>query len=406
MHILYIHQHFATPSGSTGTRSYEFARRWIKAGHQVTMLTGHYDIGGLELGKGLIQEQIIDGIRVIIVGIKYSNEQSFSRRIISFLCFIILSIYAALKTKGVDVIYATSTPLTVGIPALAAKWFQRIPFVFEVRDQWPEIPMELGIVKNRFLIRVLLWLERLIYENSEAIVALSPGMAEGVRDITGPVKSITTIPNSCDTDLFRPDVDGSITRKEYGWGDKLVFLHAGAMGKANGLKFVVDAAERLKDERDITFALIGDGSQKGILIKKIEQLELNNVEILEPIPKAQLSRLFAACDVSMVVVANFSIMEHNSANKFFDSLSAGKPVLLNYSGWQRKILEDNAAGCGCDLYNIDEFVEKVLYLKLHRQQLIQMGQNARRAAIEEFNRDKLAAKALAVLEGMLNTSVR
>jgi len=273
------------------------------------------------------------------------------------------------------------------------------------RDQWPEIPIELGIIKNGFLIKVLLWLERLIYRNSAAIVALSPGMAEGIRRVIGPGVSIITIPNCCDTDLFQPDIDGSNIRKEYGWGDKLVFLHAGAMGKVNGLEFVIDAAERLKDHRDITFALIGDGSQKDTLRKKIEQLGLKNVEILYPVPKSQLPQVFAACDVSMVVVANFSILEHNSANKFFDSLIAGKPFLLNYSGWQRKILEDNTAGYGCDLYNIDEFVEKVLYLNSHRQQLIQMGQNARRVAVEEFDRDTLAAEALSVLETRLNASV-
>jgi glycosyltransferase involved in cell wall biosynthesis len=397
MHILYIHQHFATPSGSTGTRSYEFARRWTKAGHNVTMLTGHYDIGGLEPGKGLIQEQVIEGIRVIVVGIKYSNKQPFPQRIISFFCFILLSIYAAMKTKGVDVIYATSTPLTVGIPALVVKWFQRTPFVFEVRDQWPEIPIELGIIKNKFLTKALLWLERLIYKNSEAIVALSPGIAEGVRHVNGTNKLITTIPNSCDTDLFRPGIDSSIIRKEYDWGDKLVFLHAGAMGKVNGLEFIIDTAERLKDQRDITFVLIGDGNQKDTLRKKIKQLDLNNVEILDPIPKAQLPQVFAACDVSMVIVANFSILEHNSANKFFDSLSAGKPVLLNYSGWQRKILEDNAAGYGCDLYNTGEFVEKVLYFNSHRDELSKMGQNARRVAIERFDRSQLAGRALNAL---------
>jgi len=177
------------------------------------------------------------------------------------------------------------------------------------------------------------------------------------------------------------------------------------MGKVNGLEFVIDAAERLKDHRDITFALIGDGSQKDTLRKKIEQLGLKNVEILDSMPKMELVKLVAACDVSMVIFANFSILEHNSANKFFDSLSAGKPILLNYSGWQRKILEDNTAGYGCDLYNIDEFVEKVLYLNSHRQQLIQMGQNARRVAVEEFDRDTLAAEALSVLETRLNASV-
>jgi glycosyltransferase involved in cell wall biosynthesis len=148
--------------------------------------------------------------------------------------------------------------------------------------------------------------------------------------------------------------------------------------------------------------LVGEGSEKVSLITKVEQLSLKNVDILDSMPKVELVKLVAACDVSIVIFSNYSILEHNSANKFFDSLSAGKPILLNYSGWQRKILEDNNAGYGCDLCNIDEFVEKVLYLNSHRDALIQMGQNARRVAIEEFDRDKLAAQALSVLEKMLN----
>jgi len=397
MHILYIHQHFATPKGSTGTRSYEFARRWVKAGHKVTLITGRYDIGGLEPGEGLIQEQTIEGIDVVIVAAKYGQKQSFLARITSFLCFCLFSIYVGLRTKQVDVMYATSTPLTVGIPAMMIKWLRRVPFVFEVRDQWPEIPIEMGIIKNKILIKLLLWLERAIYRQSSAIVALSPGMARGAGSILKREKPIHVIPNSSDTELFRPNVDGSEIRKEKGWLDKLVFLHAGAMGRAQDLNFVIEAAKKLTDNDTVHFVLVGGGSEKECLGKRIEQSQLRNIEILDPVPKAQLPHVFAACDVSIVIFANYPILEHNSANKFFDSLAAGKPILLNYSGWQRKILEENNAGFGCDLCNLDEFVEKVLYLNSHKDELLEMGRNARRVAVEKFNRDKLAQKALEVL---------
>lgn len=396
MHILYIHQHFATPRGSTGTRSYEFARRWVKAGHKVTLITGYCDVGGLKLGGGLIQKQTVEGINVIAVGVKYSNKQSFLRRIVSFLCFILFSTYAGLRTKNIDVIYATSTPLTVGIPAMVLKWLKHIPFVFEVRDQWPEAPIEMGIIKNKVLIKLLLWLEKIIYKKSSAIVALSPGMADGVRSVLNAEKPITVIPNSCDIEAFRPDMNGTAIRTERRWDDKLVLLHFGAMGRTNGLGFVIDAAERLKANKDIHFVLIGDGSEKTSLIRKIKQLGLSNIEILDSMPKTDLARIVAACDVSMVIFANFPILQHNSANKFFDSLSAGKPVLLNYSGWQREILEENEAGFGCKLCNLDEFVEKVLYLNSHKAKVLKMGQNSRRIAEERFDRDKLALQALEV----------
>jgi len=412
MHILYIHQHFATPAGSTGTRSYEFARRWVRAGHKVTLIAGHYDIGGLRVDKALYQKQNIEGINVVVVGTKYSNKQSYLRRVTSFLSFCLLSIYAGLRTKSVDVVYASSTPLTVGIPAMVIKWAKCVPFIFEVRDQWPEIPIELGIITNRILIKILLWLEKTIYRNCSSIVALSPGQADGIRKVLTDEKPITIIPNSCDTDVFRPDIDGSAVRQKRGWGKKLVILHTGAMGKVNGLDFVIDAAERLsespvrdalrrspldKDHSDIIFVLIGDGNQKPSLESRVKKLGLSNVEILPSVPKQELPQFYAAADIGLVIIGNFPIIEHNSANKFFDALSAGKPVLLNYSGWQRKILEDNEAGLGCTLCNLDEFVEKVLYLNSHRQQAEQMGQNARRVAVEKFNRVSLAAKALEVV---------
>jgi glycosyltransferase involved in cell wall biosynthesis len=409
MHILYIHQHFATPAGSTGTRSYEFARRWVKAGHKVTLIAGHYDIGGLQVSGALYQKQNIEGINVVVVGTKYSNKQSYLRRITSFLSFCLLSIYAGLRTKGVDVIYASSTPLTVGIPAMVIKWAKHIPFVFEVRDQWPEIPIELGIITNRILIKILLWLEKTIYRNCSSIIALSPGQADGIRAVLTPdsrnrglteEKPITVIPNSCDIDMFRPDIDGSTIRQRMGWEDKLVLLHTGAMGKVNGLDFVINAAERLKDHSNIMFVLIGDGNQKPFLESRVKKLGLTNVEILSSVPKRELSDLYAAAGIGLVIIGNFPIIEHNSANKYFDSLSAGKPVLLNYSGWQRKILEDNEAGFGCDLCNLDQFVEKVLHLNSHRQQIEQMGQNARRVAVEKFNRDQLAKQTLELISSV------
>lgn len=398
MHVLYIHQHFAIPSGSTGTRSYEFARRWIEAGHQVTMITGYYDIGGLESGKGLIQKHTIDGINVIVVGGRYSNKQSYLRRVISFLSFCFFSIYAGLKIKKADIIYATSTPLTVGIPAIVLKFFKRVPFIFEVRDQWPEIPIELGIIKSKFMIRSLLWLEKTIYRQSAAIVALSPGMAEGVKSVLRKEKPVHIISNSCDTEVFRPDIDGSEIRQKRGWSNKLVLMHFGAMGRANYLEFVIEVADRLKSNTEIHFVLVGEGSEKASLIKKIEQYGLKNIEILDSKSKLELVKLVAACDVSIVIFANYPILEHNSANKFFDSLSAGKPVLLNYSGWQREILEKNEAGFGCSLCDPDEFAEKVVYLNSHRAELAEMGRNSRKIAEENFNRDKLASQVLLALE--------
>jgi glycosyltransferase involved in cell wall biosynthesis len=337
---------------------------------------------------------MIEGINTVIVGTKYSSKQSFPRRIFSFLSFVLLSTYTGLRTRGIDIVYATSTPLTVGIPAITLKYLKRVPYIFEVRDQWPEIPIEMGIIRSKILTNLLRLLEKIIYKQSVAIVALSPGMANGIRAKLKQQKKISVIPNSSDTNIFRPDIDGSEVGRERGWTGKLVLMYFGAMGKANGLRFLVDAANRLKEYEDIHFVLIGDGNEKASLINKVKRYGLKNIEILDVFPKTELPRIVAACDISTVIFANYPILQHNCANKFFDSLSAGKPVLLNYSGWQARIIEEHNAGFGCELCNLEQFIERVLFLNSHRDQLVEMGQNARRIAQDRFARDKLAQQAL------------
>jgi glycosyltransferase involved in cell wall biosynthesis len=302
--------------------------------------------------------------------------------------------------------YVTSTPLTVGITAMILKLLKRKPYIFEVRDQLPESIIELGILKNKLLIKVLLWLEKIIYKKASAVIAVSDGMADGIRQVAAKEKSIYVIPNVADLDLFSPNVDGSIIRKRQGWGDKLVFLQAGAMGRMSNAEFVVDAAQKLAGHKDILFVLVGEGFKKADLEKTVKGLGLANVEIWPSVPKEQLPPILAATDVIMVVIGNFPIIErHASLNKFYDGLSAGKPVLLNYSGWQRDMLEENQAGFGCKLCDVDEFVKKVLYLNSHRKEVLEMGQNARRAAEEKFDRDKLAAQTLLVLESTVKCLV-
>ena len=405
MNILYIHQYFATPYGTTGTRSYEFAKRWIKAGHNVVMLTTVAQLceQDLENSTGRFIKQIImDGIDVRAINLPYNQNMGFIKRTLSFIGFVFVASVYVLFVKRTDVIYATSTPLTVGIPALIAKWLKRIPFVFEVRDQWPEIPIELGIIKNKTLIKILLWLEKTVYKSASAIVALSPGQAKGIRNVLTEDKIIKVIPNCCDTELFRPNIDGTKIREQYDWKDKIVFLHAGAMGKVNDLGFVVDAAAKLKGNPEILFVLLGEGNQKEQLQHKIQTLGLRNIVLLPSVPKKRLPEYFAAADVGLVVIGNYPIIEHNSANKFFDSLSAGKPILLNYSGWQREILKENKAGYGCKQYDMDEFVDRVQYIYSHRETLAEMGNNAREVVKKKFNCDNLAAKILGVIYNALH----
>ena len=403
MHILYLHQYFALPSGSTGTRSYEMARRWVAAGHRVTLICGRGDICGLPNQRAFETE----GIQVRVVNVAYSKSQGFLQRLWAFVYFMLACTFKGLYVRDVDVIYATSTPLTIGIPAMLLKWFKNIPFIFEVRDQWPQIPIEMGIIKKPLLKRFLYWLEKRIYKSAAAIVALSPGMADGIKDVLkGASKEVLVASNSSDIQLFHPEVEDSSIRTQLGWQDKFVVLHFGAMGRANGLIFLIKAAKRLKNQEKIRFVLVGEGGEKCRLQDEINRYQLKNIEVLDPFSKKQMPHLIAACDVSTVIFADYPILEHNSANKFFDSLSAGKPILLNYSGWQRNIIEENECGHGCKLFDIDEYIEKLLWLYNNQNQLSAMGQNARKLAEKEFDRDLISGKILMLIEKVYKNKKR
>ena len=405
MHILFIHQNFAVPDGTCCVRSYEFARRWVKAGHKVTVITGFVDRGGLKPSNRLLDKQQIDGINLLILKIKYGSKLSVPRRMISMIGYVLLCTYYGISIKSVDVIYTLSPPLTTSLCATALKWLKRKPLVFTVMDQWPEIPIEMGYFRNKLLIKILLWWERMIYRNSSAIIAFSPGQEAGVRKVAGPAKKIAMIPNGCETEQFSISCDRDKIRAQYSWGDKLVFLHAGAMGRVNSLHFVIDAAQKLKECNDFVFVLVGEGIDKESLEERVKDLGLRNVEVYPSVPQKDLPQLYAAVDVGMVIIGNFSIVQHNSASKFFDTLAAGKPVLINYSGWQRDVIESTGCGFGCKLCNIDEFVEKVSWFRRNKAQLEAMGHKARQVGIEKYDRQKLAMKTLNVFDTVISNKM-
>ncbi len=400
MHILYIHQYFATPCGKTGTRSYEFAKRWVAAGHRVTVLTSVGQLTERDLGgppTRLVTRLKIEGIDVVVLNVHYHQTMGFVRRAWAFLRFTVQTSRQVLRFKDVDVVYATSTPLTVGVPALVGWWFRRMPYVFEVRDIWPAALVAMGLIRNRVFIWFLQHFERAIYRGARAIIALSPGMEAAVRRNASRGKRIVTVPNCSDTDLFHPKVDGETIRRERGWTGKFVCIHTGAMGQVNGLDAIVRAARRFQDDSDFLFALLGEGKEREGLKAQQDRLGLQNLQISDSVPKSRLPAVIAAADLCLMTVANVPILQHNSANKFFDYLAAGKPVLLNYGGWQREVLESTGAGLGCNQGDEATFFENLRMLKMDADRRAAMGRHARQLAVAQFNRDDLAATVLEVI---------
>ena len=401
MHILYIHQYFTAPSGSSGTRSYEFARRWVQAGNEVTIITSTAQLSAKELEnsekvKKGVRRLKLNGIDVLVLEVSYHQTMGYVRRGWSLLQFLLRASFLLLQLKGVDVVYATSTPITVAVPALIKRVFSRTPFIFEVRDLWPEGLIALGVVKNKVAIFLLNVFEKHIYLKSSGIVALSPAMKAKIDVVSQEPSKTITVPNCADIELFKPlskDQKHSI-RKQLGWDGKFVIVHTGAMGKINGLDRIINTAEHLRNQQELLFVLLGEGSKKAMLTKLVEDRRLNNVEFINRMPKSELAKILPAADVGLVSVTTVEHMLDNSANKFFDYLACGLPVLLNYGGWQKAVLDKHNVGLGCRNFNDAEFVDNILTLLRDTRLCEVMGQNARVLAENEFNRNILAQKVL------------
>ncbi|WP_260483859.1 glycosyltransferase family 4 protein [Sphingomicrobium flavum] len=394
MHILYFHQHFTTPKGASGIRSYENARRLVEEGHRVTMVCGSADRGATGLEgpfKGGRREGDVDGIHVVEYDLSYSNSDGFLKRSWTFLRFALKSIGLALMRKY-DLLFATTTPLTAALPGIFAKWLRRKPFVFEVRDLWPELPREMGVITNPVVLWAMGVLEWMAYHSADRLVALSPGIAKGIERRGIAEDRIVMVPNGCDLALF----SGAEPERPAGVGaDELVAIFAGAHGLANGLDSVLDGAAELKrrGRRDIRILLVGNGMLKPKLQARAQAEGLDNVTFLDPVPKGELVKLFAGADIGIQSLANVPAFYYGtSPNKFFDYVAAGLPVINNYPGWVAGMIEEEGAGYAVAPDDPAAFADALEAAAADRAGLKAKGEAAKRLARREFARDDLAKR--------------
>ncbi|WP_180057308.1 glycosyltransferase family 4 protein [Acinetobacter sp. YH12090] len=394
MKILYFHQHFSTPKGATGIRSYAMAKNMIDQGHKVTMVCGNS--GRAQTGidtpfSNGVRRGIVDGIEIIEFDLPYSNQLSLLKRAMVFFNFAFKSIKLVF-TEKYDIVFATSTPLTAGIPGIFAKWFKRKKFVFEVRDLWPELPKAMGVVKNPIVLWMMSILEWMSYHSADRLVGLSPGMVDGIIKRGINPNKVTSIPNGCDLDIF--------SEKQHAWRPEkvkdtdLMAIFTGAHGLANGLDILVDVADELekRGREDIKLVLVGDGMQKKALQQRVEQLNLSNIIFHDPVNKTKLAGLMASADIGLQILANVPAFYYGtSPNKFFDYISAGLPVLNNYPGWLAELIAEKQCGFTVSPENPQEFADALERAANNRENLKIMGQNSLDLAKTQFNRNILAA---------------
>jgi glycosyltransferase involved in cell wall biosynthesis len=401
MHILYLHQYFVPPDGAGGTRSYEMARRLVRAGHRVTLVTssaGFPDSYGEIRG---IRSFVLGGIDLRVLHVPYSNRFSYPRRMLAFLLFSLKTILQVLKVQDVDLVFASSTPLTIVIPGLAAKIRHRCPMVFEVRDLWPELPIAVGALRNPVLIGLARQMEKLAYRSSARVVALSPGMAAGVARAGYPAAQIATIPNSCDVELFRDNSGrNDFLRKHPQFISGRLVSYAGTFGLINGVWYLAEIAAAMRTiDPEIKFVAIGQGREEEQIIQRARELQVlgKNFWVLPPMEKKFMPQVLGASTVALSLVIDLPAIWNNSANKFFDALAAGCPIVINHRGWQADFIENTGAGLVIPARD-PEKAARLLYSFMQDEERLNLArQAAAEAADGEFNRDRLANQLERVL---------
>jgi glycosyltransferase involved in cell wall biosynthesis len=399
MRIVYLHQYFVTPQMAGGGRSYEMARRLVAAGHEVHMVTS--DQGGGAQTGAIWRETFEAGIHVHWTSVPYDNVMGYRARIRAFLRFALRAARKAAALRA-DVVFATSTPLTIAIPAVYASWRLRVPMVFEVRDLWPAVPIAIGAIKSPVLKWAAIQLERFAYRHATRIVALAPGMRNEIIATGYPAERVAIIPNGCDLDAFSDACSAQRLRREHGWlGNRPLLVFTGTFGLVNGMGYLVrlaDAVSRIDPE--VRIAAVGGGREYDLTRRLAAELNVldKNFFLLGKQPKLVAVAWTLAADMTIALFTGPNIVWRDAVqNKFFDSLAAGKPVASNFAGWQSTLAAEAGAGLILSASSVESAARDVVRALRDRRWLEGAGRAARELAVSRFDRNALAADLARVL---------
>jgi len=312
MNILLIHQYFNTPEQGGPLRSYYLAQGMLEHGHSVTVLTAHNGVGHKQV--------MLDGLTVHYLPVFYENQLGFIRRVWAFLKFLVLASRKTPQLGRFDLCYAISTPLTVGAIALRVKRKLSLPYYFEVGDLWPEAPIQMGVLKNAWLISFLRSFERRVYAGAEKVIALSPAIKQGVLQ-SCPQAQVEVLPNMSDCVFFQPGKKAATSKM-------FTIFYFGAAGKANHLSYLIDVAQMAP--AGVRFLIAAKGSELPQLKKQAQNL--SNVEFLPYLNRAEFKAYLDQADAVYVSYAKLPVLTTGSPHKFFDGIAAGKLMILNFGG--------------------------------------------------------------------------
>lgn len=408
MRVLYFSQYFPPEVGATQTRAAEMSRYLASRGHRVTVVTEvpNHPSGIIPPAyrSRLSERRVENGVDVFRLWVWASPEKTFKSRMRFYLSYMAMASLAGALARGeYDIVYATSPPLFVGVAGLIASAARRVPFVFEVRDLWPESAVALGELSSTRAIAAAEQVERLLYSRAARIVVVTKGIRDRLVERGLPPEKIALIRNGANTELFRFDAEGRArVRSEQGLADKFVALYAGIHGLAQGLENVVEAAGLSQSREDIAFLFVGEGPRKARLLAMKEDLNLKNLTFLPEVPTAEIPAYLSAADCAIVPLRDEPVFRGALPSKMFEAWACSRPVVLSASGEAERAVEEAGGGVSCRPEDAADLALAVRRLADSREEAEEMGRRGREYVEAHYSRLEQAR----LLEKLLLSVVR
>ena len=402
MHVLFLTDNFPPEVNAPASRTFEHCREWVKAGHKVTVITCAPNFPKGKVFDGyrnrLWQRETMEGIEVVRVWSYITANEGFVRRILDYQSYMVAAIVASLFIRKVDVIVGTSPQFFTACAAYVASRLKFRPYVFELRDLWPETIKAVGAMKNA---RAIAWLEKLelfLYRKAAKVISVTKSFKRNLisRGIDG--SKIEIVTNGVDISQFTPRPKDAALTKELGLEGKFVAGYIGTHGLCHGLETLVTAAERLRGT-GIVFLFLGDGARKQFLRDMAAEKQLDNVVFIDSVKKAEVPRYWSILDVSVIHLQKAELFTTVSPSKLFESMGMGLPVLHGVEGESADIVRDEHAGIPFEPENVDELVAALRRLKENPAELDQFRASCLKGA-QNYDRTNLALKMMRILEGV------
>jgi glycosyltransferase involved in cell wall biosynthesis len=386
---------------------HEHALCWVKSGHEVTVLTGvpNHPRGVLFQGykNSRLQEEWIDGVRVVRTWMYVTPNEGRVRRTLNYALFALTAVIASLRLERPDVVVATIPQFFCGVAGSVIARIKRRPFVLEVRDLWPYSIVQLGQLRARWLIRTLEALETALYRSAAGVVVNSAPFEKHIAARGIPPERIALIYNGVDPIEFHPRPRDEALLSTHGLEGKFLVAYVGTLGLAHGLETVLDAAAKMREEREVLFLLVGDGADRARLESEVARQKLENVRFLGLRPHTEIPAWIASMDVLLATLRNLPVFETVIPSKIFEFLAEERPVVLAAKGEIRRLMSEVKAGVIIDPEDADQLTQAIAWIRAHPEEAAARARSGREWVKANFSREDLAARMVSFLASISGT---